>query len=128
MSNIFERVYDLIETQINFNMRSLLLGSVRNNDIIPFDDDVDIGIYVEKEEEISNIKMQLEKSSSKYNYKYQEAFFGCKLVKNNTGVDIFFYKPDTNNKFVYSSKLARKLWPNEYYYRDELINLKNHIF
>jgi len=119
-----KEVYDLIETPNKFLIGGTLLGSVRNNDIIPFDDDIDIGIYVTKEEEISNIKKQLRTSSSKYNYKYKDMFFGCKLIKNYIGVDIFFYKPARNNKVVYASKIAQKIWPNEYYYRDELINLK----
>ena len=122
--NNLKEIYDMIETPNKFIICGTLLGSVRNNDIIPFDDDVDIGIYVTKEDDIPEIKKQIQESSTKYNYKYKEMFFGSKCIKDKLGVDIFFYKPDGNGKIVYVSKYARKRWPNEYYYTDDLTNFE----
>jgi phosphorylcholine metabolism protein LicD len=114
----------MIETKNKFLIGGTFLGSVRNNDIIPYDDDIDIGIYVEKEEDINDIKTKLINISSKTSYEYKEIFFGCKLIKNKIGIDIFIYKPDNKGKYVFISKQARFLWSNNYYYTHELNNLK----
>jgi hypothetical protein len=111
-----KEIYDLIETPNKFIIGGTLLGSIRTGDIIPYDDDVDIGIYVKKEDNINKIKKQIHESSIKYDYKYKEMFFGCKVIKNKIGVDIFFYKPDGKGKFISTTNK----WPNDYYYTNEL--------
>lgn len=122
-----KEIYDLIETKNKFLISGTLLGSVRDNDIIPFDDDVDIGIYVTNENDIQNIKKQIQKSCAKYNFEYKETFFGSKCIKDKVSVDIFFYKPDGKGRFVYVSKIAQSFWPNEYYYTDELTHFEKSI-
>jgi phosphorylcholine metabolism protein LicD len=122
-----KEVYGFINTSYKFLHAGTLLGCVRDNDIIPYDDDIDIGVYVENINKIYNIQKSICKVATKYGYQCKKIFFGLKLIKNDKykiGIDIFFYNLDKNNRIISISKKARKMWPNEYYFVNELKNLK----
>ena len=117
---ILNKVYNNIETKNKFLIGGTLLGSMRFDNIIPYDDDVDIGIYYSSIYEKNKIVKQIKKDLS-IHYRVYDIFFGLKLKdkKNKIFVDIFFYT-DFGEKIMCDNKRSRNTWPNDYYYKNEL--------
>lgn len=96
-----------------------LLGMARFNDVMPWDDDIDIGIMKSDEETIiGTLKRELP-----HNNIHEERF--CWKISEH--VDIFTFESDPTGedakKIVYSNKKALKMWPKEWFYLEEVSNL-----
>lgn len=112
--------YELIDYKNKFLHAGTLLGSIRGNDIIPYDDDIDLGVYVENINDLENIKNQIRKSAREKNFIVKNIYFGLKLLKYNLGIDIFFYTKTPNGRIEYVTNMPKLIWPNEYFLRSEL--------
>jgi hypothetical protein len=92
------------------------LGVQRNNQIIPWDDDIDIGIWEQDAPLITKLLPSIE-----------HCWYGFKFVSDDVPIDIFTFKK-VDNLAVYSSNLSRLRWPKEYYYVSELVSFSNANF
>lgn len=112
LTNIFE--YQGISF---FAIGGTLIGAVRNGGLIPWDDDIDLGVL---EKDVGFIE-----SYKDSEYYFQTQGFGYKFRKNNyeTFIDIMVF---INN----NGKLSIKdnVFPREYFYDSELLPLKKHTF
>ena len=109
-----------------FIMSGTLLGSVRHNEMIPWDDDADIGVMETDLEKI----MALNKELNPQGYEIVPSWRIYKFRKIGTEypfVDIFGFKKD-NDKYILNHQELRDTWPNEYFSEEELFPIKIYKF
>lgn len=109
-----------------------LLGAVRHNDVIPWDDDIDIAIHSKDENRLVQLKNKLKKN----NYGLFPMYFGYKIYDldgtpsneanyNYPFIDIFIMR--SNNKYCqYKYLRARLMWPGEWFTLDNLYPLRDY--
>jgi phosphorylcholine metabolism protein LicD len=109
-----------------------LLGACRENGIISYDDDLDIGMITS---DFAKLSKNL-RNFTKYNL-YIE-FSGKTLAhrvylkfpypsRYNVFIDIFEYKKQ-DGKFILSDEKQRRKWSNDYFFQSELYPLKSYCF
>lgn len=101
-----------------------LLGQVRGNAFIPWDDDNDVGVFESDGQFIfDTLRPLLKDLGGKHDL--WKSVHGLKLISTqlaHAGTDIFFYRlrPTEPNIVELASEQSRKQWPNDFFLKEEL--------
>ena len=101
-----------------------LLGTMRNDGQIPYDDDLDISIFQEDAEKILALKDDLNKLGYTIKIRYPDWYV---ISGNYIALDVFHIKK-TGSIYRYANSLARSKWWRFFFYEKELFPLKRHKF
>lgn len=112
----------LTKHNINYWITSgTLIGAVRHQGIIPFDDDLDIGIMHADETKLQDILPDFTELA--YKVRYQDFYTIC----DKRCIDIFIFR-QKGNKFLYSNLRTLGRFPNDFFYVNELFPLRKYQF
>lgn len=128
--NLFEIVTKkLDEKKINyFIIGGGLIGYFRHNQgLIPWDDDIDIGIMEEDKSKLHETIKELIKENNKIEliiHDLDKVVYD-KFNQNPIQIDIFYFKYFPEQKYYFFNvELHRKLWPKHYFYTEEIYPLQ----
>ena len=104
-----------------------LLGCKRHGAIIPWDDDIDVGVKIEDKEKLLE---KLKIAFLSHNILVWGNVHGLKIFckdDSRIGTDVFFYKLE-GDKYVINSDTSRKLWPKDYFLLEEIHQIERDNF
>lgn len=116
-------VHNVLETNNipYFIICGTLLGSIREGEIIPWDDDIDIGIMESDMEKFNSLDFGYRSSGA------SENSCGKIYLDEKLYIDVFPFEKK-GDRYQYIEKSARDLWPNDYFLEGELFPLKKYKF
>lgn len=104
-----------------------LMGSIRHKTFVPWDDDIDLGIYVPDKKDIKRVQSHIIHIFKKHHWKVDnlllKLFAFIQLSKGERCIDIFIVTDLSNNQVGYDNVLKRISTPKHYFYKEELLNL-----
>jgi lipopolysaccharide cholinephosphotransferase len=99
-----------------------LLGAIRNNGPILYDDDADISIFAEDVEKFLALEKDINELGYKLIIKYPDWYV---ITSKEVSLDVFHIKK-MGSIYRYANDSARLSWSRFFFYEDELFPLKRH--
>ncbi len=121
--SLLQNIIPLIEYHnlIYWAHAGTLLGAIRHNNFIPWDDDVDLILLINNKEDEYNLNKFLIILEEK-GYYIKKHLFGYAIHTNNCFIDLFLYHKD-DNKFVGTNESVGYFPKEEYFFINEVFPL-----